>query len=76
MYNTSPIHYPHASTSSYFQLKGAAAPFMACLSNDLLRSPVCYVNFVHPQHWQGMPFEFSIAQRIFILRSLTPADSV
>lgn len=46
-----PIAYPHASTSSYFQLKGVADPFMVCLSNDLLRSPVCYVNFLHPQRW-------------------------
>lgn len=44
------ISYLRVSTSSYFQLKGVADPFMVCLSNDLLRSPVCYVNFLHPQH--------------------------
>lgn len=38
------------STSTCFQLKGVADPFMVWLFNDLLRSPVCYMNFLHPQH--------------------------
>lgn len=41
--------YPHVSTSSYFQPRGVTDPFMVCLSNDLLRSPVCCVNLLHPQ---------------------------
>lgn len=65
------------------QTKGLPLPVL-CLQRQLwawqpkLRasvydtSPHCICNAV----WQGTPYEFSIAWRIFILRSLTPADSI
>lgn len=49
--------------------------FMVCLSNDMLRSPVCCVNLLDPQCCLAKNAnQFSIAWRVFTLHNLTPAD--